>query len=70
MGTIHINNLKIFYDKSYKYHVVSIINDGKRKLIVFRYYGKHKQWWHYEIMELWHIENMFEAGLWKLKRNK
>lgn len=35
----------------YKIHIVEIIDEGLSycPLIVFRYFGKHKQWWHYEI---------------------
>lgn len=33
----------------YKYHVVSLIKDGDYQLIIVKYYGKRKQWWHYEI---------------------
>lgn len=29
----------------YKIHVLAIIEG----MIVFKYYGKHKQWWHYDI---------------------
>ena len=32
--------------KLYKIHVLAIA-DGCQ--IVYRWYGKHKQWWHYEI---------------------
>ena len=30
----------------YKIHIVAIIDETQ---IVYKYYGKHKQWWHYEI---------------------
>jgi hypothetical protein len=37
----------------YKCHVVDIIEDElKNPQIVYRWYGKHKQWWH------WCIESM------------
>lgn len=31
--------------EAYKIHVLTIIEDQ----VVYRWYGKHKQWWHYEI---------------------
>lgn len=42
---------KVFYINRgpgtlYKAHVMGLI-DGK--WVVFRWYGRHKQWWHYEI---------------------
>ena len=30
----------------YKIHIVGLVDDV---MIVFKYYGKHKQWWHYEV---------------------
>jgi len=40
-----------FNYQGYKYHVVkSFLDVGTNEYIyVVRYYGKHKQWWHYEI---------------------
>lgn len=42
------------YD-GYKYHVVAIVKDehGNRDevLYILKYYGKRKQWWHYEVWE-------------------
>jgi len=34
---------------SYKYHIMAIILDDPETQVVFRYFGKYKQWWHYEI---------------------
>jgi len=31
----------------YKIHIVSVIDEGYGEQIVYRYFGKHKQWWHY-----------------------
>lgn len=40
---------KIFYTCAnrgfYKNYVVAIVEG----MIVYKYYGKHKQWWHYEV---------------------
>lgn len=29
--------------------IVTIIQDGSYRMIVYKVYGKHKQWWHYFI---------------------
>lgn len=34
----------------YKCHVVKTIIDGDYKIILYKYFGKHKQWWHYDTM--------------------
>ena len=39
--TYHIYNGYV-----YKIHIRAIIDD---KYVVYRWYGKHKQWWHYQI---------------------
>ncbi len=68
-------NLKIgqfFYEKNpnsnYKYHIVNIFKDNDLWLIVFKYYGKHKQWWHYELKELWNFNSWVEGGLYLLNK--
>ena len=33
----------------YKYHLVLVFEDGDDTLLVVKYYGKRKQWWHYEV---------------------
>ena len=30
-----------------KIHILAIVDEG---YIVFKWYGKHKQWWHYEVL--------------------
>ena len=37
---------KINIEKPYKIHIVAIVDD---EMVVYKYYGRHKQWWHYEI---------------------
>ncbi len=36
---------------NYKIHIVEVIDEGLTycQMIVFRYFGKRKQWWHYQI---------------------
>ena len=40
----------------YKIHILAIIQD----MVVFRWYGKHKQWWHYEIEDQYFLESQIE----------
>lgn len=32
--------------KFYKIHILAVVDQCQ---IVFKWYGKHKQWWHYEV---------------------
>ena len=38
-----------FYFDGYKYHIIGYIQDGNETLVVLKYYGKNKRWWHYEV---------------------
>lgn len=44
-------------NRAYKIHVVAVVDDNQ---IVFKWYGKHKQWWHYEVRHAddlkWRVE--------------
>ena len=35
------------FRRKYKIHIVAIVDGG---MVVYKFYGKHKQWWHYEIV--------------------
>lgn len=35
--------------RDYKYHFVLEFEDNGERFYVVKYYGIHKQWWHYEI---------------------
>lgn len=37
---------------NYLYHVRSVVDNN---IVVVKYYGKHKQWWHYEIQSMYKI---------------
>lgn len=55
---------KDFY--GYKCHVVAILKDEPREnytQIVYKYYGRRKQWWHYETIDL-------ESFLYYIKKQK
>lgn len=38
----------------YKCHVLAIVDED---MIVYKWYGKHKQWWHYNVESLGVIQN-------------
>jgi hypothetical protein len=40
------------YDK-YRYHVVTHFYDKEELFYVVKYYGRYKQWWHYEVISQW-----------------
>lgn len=43
-----------------KIHIVELIEND---MIVYKYYGKHKQWWHYVVKSRKQIEFMIELGI-------
>lgn len=45
----------------YKYHLVLSFEDNGNVFYVVKYYGRYKQWWHYEIWDSWTMD-------WKKKR--
>lgn len=38
------------YD-GYLYHVVLSFNDNGETFYVVKYYGKYRQWWHYDVWD-------------------
>lgn len=41
------------------YHVLDIYDD---EYIATKYYGKHKQWWHYRFFNAYQIWNYYQQG--------
>ena len=41
---------KAFRYNDYLYHHVLTFEDNGNKMHVVKYYGKYKQWWHYEVI--------------------
>ena len=39
--------------REYKYHLILSFEDNGKVFYVVKYYGIHKQWWHYEIWDEW-----------------
>lgn len=42
----------------YKCHVVVVLNDEPTPMVVYRWYGKRKQWWHYEISSINEVKTL------------
>ena len=58
-----------FRDIKCLYHIVNIFEDNGETFIVFKYFGKHKQWWHYELKSQHRMDFGFHVGFyWKEKK--
>ena len=45
-----------------KIHIVAVIEDDGHIIIVYKWYGLHKQWWHYEIESQYAMDLMIQFG--------
>lgn len=57
-----------FHYDGYKHHVVAIFRDTDEgghegTLYVLKHFGKHKRWWHYEVMSEWAYQLKAECNL-------
>nr|BDD43621.1 hypothetical protein 1 [Dehalococcoidia bacterium] len=53
--------------REYKCHVLAIVDEDH---VVFKWYGKHKQWWHYEVMYIETVKFWIEKTKeWKERKN-
>ena len=59
-----------FRDKDYLYHVVSTFEDNGETFIVFKYFGRHKRWYHYELKSQDGIDAGFFVRLYWKGRKK
>ena len=50
--------------RNYLYHILGIF-DGEQ--IAVKYFGKHKQWWHYEFIHAWSLYQDYKNGYIKIK---
>ena len=55
--------------RDYKYHIVLSFEDNGETFYVVKYFGKHKQWWHYEIWDSWTMDFNKSKG-WKIVRHR
>ena len=46
--------------RGYLYHLVLTFEDNGEKMHIVKYYGKHKQWWHYEVWSDWELEQVLK----------
>lgn len=53
-------------DGTRKIHIVALIEND---MVVYKYYGKHKQWWHYQVKSKDEIE-FFVEQLKKIQKLK
>ncbi len=53
-----------------KYHVLAVLDDEPETQVVLKYYGNHKQWWHYKIEALEVIETWLDVGLYTNYRKR
>jgi len=58
------------YNKKIKYHIVKIFEDDKNTIVVIKFFGIYKRWWHYETWDYDHLISYFECGLHSFKRLK
>jgi len=52
-------------DPLYKCHVVAVVDEC---MVVYKWYGKRKQWWHYEVEDEEFLESMI--NIWKEVKNE
>jgi hypothetical protein len=63
--------MKFKEKQGYKCHILAIIEDTENpglfsKQIVYKYYGKRKQWWHYDIVGFYSFNMRLESGLYEI----
>lgn len=54
----------------YKYHVVLEFEDNDEKFTVVKYFGIHKQWWHYEVLDEMELSFRKKAGFKVVRHRK
>lgn len=61
-----------FYYEGYLNHIVAVLKDKftEEVVVVYRYYGKTKQWWHYGVITTTALDAQFENDTAWLKRKK
>ena len=57
-----------FHDKrgKYKYHIVMVLDKEEDPQIIYKFYGKHKQWWHYKVESVFGFNHAVEIGLYTI----
>ena len=59
----------IFYKKNdkRKYYIVAVLDKEETPQVVYKFYGKNKQWWHYKIEPIYDFGTRFSIGLYYRK---
>ena len=53
----------------YKYHVIETFEDKNGGLmVIFKYYGKHKRWWHFRVKKMRDIKTWFDSAFYAFKK--
>lgn len=54
-----------FYKKNdkRKFHIIDFVEDDETILVIYKFYGIHKQWWHYKIEEYFDFNESMKIGL-------
>jgi hypothetical protein len=47
----------------YKHHIVLLLLNEPIPQIIYKYFGKHKRWWHYQIESMYGFNLMWESKL-------
>lgn len=56
--------------RKHKYHVVLEFEDNGEKFTVVKYFGIHKQWWHYEVLDEMELSFRKKAGFKVVRHRK
>lgn len=70
MSYEHIQTEPDYPDWRVQDHLVLPFEDQGETYYVVRYYGKHKQWWHYEVWDSWTMAFNKERGYMNAKNPK
>jgi hypothetical protein len=64
-----IKKKKFFYKKNdfHKYHLVGILENEPQPQVIYKYFGRYKQWWHYEIKSLYIFKISIKDGYYYFK---
>ena len=67
-------NLKIgdsFKNNKFKVkcHIVGFLKEEKIPQIIWKYFGKRKQWWHYQIESMYAFDLSLQYKLYELYKN-
>ena len=53
--------------KRYKCYVLAVVDEN---YIVYKWYGKHKQWWHYECEDVFLFDMGLDSGRYIIAKSK